>query len=436
MCIMKVLLVQLWVDRGELPIYPLGLVTLAGILKNHDVQIFDPNVSRDPSGEYHDRLHSFGPDVVGISIRNIRFYSMREKRYIFYYEDIVPMIELIRQQDRRIPIIVGGSGFSMFPQAVLERHPEIDFGVYLDGEESLPELLENLENPGKVKGIFHRENGRVHFTGTKEFAKDFPPVNWALFPPDTYSGELEGIGILSKRGCILECLYCNYPFLTGNRLRLRSPETVVDEIEYLNRRYGVEQFTFADTVFNVPKGHAESVCMEIVKRNLPVRWTAWFNEKTFGRNFMDLAIRAGCERFQFSPDAFSDQSLKLLRKNISTQQILDTYQLMRRDKRARVSYNFMIGVPGENLLSFIRMLLFALRLKLFLRGRLVQLNFTKLRIEPNTGLEKYAREEGIITEESDLMAPTLYPSILERMKFFNTRPIRKLRHMARSLVTK
>lgn len=67
--------------------------------------------------EEFQNIFSLGkPDVLGISIRNIRFYSERFKRRIFYYEDLRPLLNLIRQQNSRVSIIAGGPGFSMFPQ--------------------------------------------------------------------------------------------------------------------------------------------------------------------------------------------------------------------------------------------------------------------------------------------------------------------------------
>lgn len=414
---MRVLLVQQY-TKGEPIVYPLGLGILAGALRKYDVSIFDPNISSDPEEDYQKILNLLGPDVIGFSLRNVRFYSERYKKRILYEEGLRPFLDLIKHQKRKVIIVVGGTAFSMFPRKILEMCPEIDFGVYLEGEETFPDLLDHLDTPEKVQGIYYRKDGNIHFSGVRNVVEKFPAVGWEKLPPTSYASDLEGVGLLSKRGCLLHCLYCNYPFLSGNDVRLRAPGEVVDEIEHLYKRYGIKQFAFADTVFNVPKGLADAICVEIIKRNIPVRWTAFFDEEKFDREFMNLALDAGCVLFQFSPDAYSDRCLKKLRKNISTRHIINTYHLIRSDNRAKASYNFMIGVPDENFWDLIRMMLFSLRCKLFLKNQLGKLAFTRLRIEPNTGLEKYAREQGIISEYTNLLEPTFYPSVLRRSKFF------------------
>ena len=70
----------------------------------------------------------------------------------------------------------------------------------------------------------------------------------------------EAIGIETKRGCALKCVYCIYGFLNGRKYRFRSPEKIVDEIEALRKVHGIDSFTFVDSVFNVPQKHAEEIC--------------------------------------------------------------------------------------------------------------------------------------------------------------------------------
>lgn len=88
----------------------------------------------------------------------------------------------------------------------MEAHKEIDFGVFLEGEKTFSELVENMDIPEKVKGVSYRNDGQIHFTGKRRLIKEFPTIHWEKFPPDLYAGKLEGVGLLSKRGCVLKCL--------------------------------------------------------------------------------------------------------------------------------------------------------------------------------------------------------------------------------------
>ncbi|MBI5196652.1 MAG: radical SAM protein [Nitrospirae bacterium] len=406
---MKVLLIQLYSGTECKPVYPIGLSYLSTALTSHEVRILDQNLcGGDPFLETEKLISVFSPEVIGISIRNIHIYST-EKGYFNPDKPLSLTIDAVKKISDNIIIAAGGPGFSMFPIHFMQNEPGINFGVFLEGEESFPELLKNLDSPEKVKGVYWKNKDEVLYTGR------YAPPDFAALPkphrdfinPQKYKGEY-AIGVQSKRGCMLSCIYCAYLFLSGKTLRLRPAEKVADEIENLINNYGINEFTFVDHVFNVPKAHAEEICNEIIKRGLHVQWSAWFNEKFMDENFVDLAIRAGCRFFEFSPDGYSNRSLKWLKKNIQTKDIINTYHLLRQKNQIKIGYNFMLGIPGQNIFSLLRQAIFFLKLKVFLGKRLKLLTFNKLGIDPNTDLEKIAISEGVITQGTDLFKPTFY----------------------------
>jgi anaerobic magnesium-protoporphyrin IX monomethyl ester cyclase len=193
---MKIFLVQAYLGRREAPIFPLGLAYLASNLINHDVKVFDPNVADDPYGELAKQVKGFNPEVIGISLRNIDTTQYGDPYY--YFKTVQPTIDLLKGINQKATLVIGGSAFSIFAEKIMERIPEIDFGVYLDGEESFPELLDNLKSPEAVKGIYYRENGMVKFTGyrqTTDFIWSLKP-KWDLFELYRYNGP-ESMGVLS-----------------------------------------------------------------------------------------------------------------------------------------------------------------------------------------------------------------------------------------------
>jgi radical SAM superfamily enzyme YgiQ (UPF0313 family) len=406
---LRILLIQLYSGKECKPIYPLGLSYLSSVLPKHDVAIFDQNLcDNDPFSETENIVSDFSPAVVGISIRNIHIYSNTTG---FFNADtsLRLTIDAIKKVSDRICIIAGGPGFSMFPVRFMQNEPRINFGIFLEGEESFPQLLENLDCPEKVKAVYWRNKGEILFSDgyiPPKFETLSEPRR-DIADPRKYKGEY-AIGIQTKRGCALRCLYCVYVFLGGNGLRMRPPEDVVDEIEELVNNHGAREFSFVDHVFNIPKTHAEQICEEILRRNIQVQWSAWFNEKFMDEQFIDLAIKAGCRLFEFSPDGYSNRSLRWLKKNIQTKDITNTYRLVRKKHQVNVGYNFIRGIPGQNIFSLAGQLFFFLKLKVFLRKRLKIITFNKLGIDPNTELEKIALKEGIITPETDLFNPTFY----------------------------
>jgi putative variant cofactor biosynthesis B12-binding/radical SAM domain protein 1 len=405
---MKVLLIQLY--DYNVPVYPIGLAYIATALGGHHVRVLDQNTCEgDPYDETGRVVRDFRPDVVGISIRNLHFLSPREKKWKFYYEQLTPTIKAIRKAHKEAIIVTGGAGFSMFPHEVMKNDPEIDYGVYCEGENSFRALIENLDAPHKVAGIFIRRGEEISLIGnyTQPDFTSLEPPSRNFFNPRLYKEEY-AIGVQSKRGCALKCIYCNYPSLSGNFLRLRPPQQVVDEIEKLQSLYGVQEFTFIDNVFNIPLSHAEEICKEMINRKLRIQWTAWFNEQFMNKDFVDLIVAAGCRTIELSPDGYSNKSLKWLKKNIRTKDIIKTYKLLKNKPDIEIKYHFMMGIPGQGVFSLMAFAFFYTRLKIFLGRRLTRFHINKLYIFPNTDVEKLAIKDGIITKKTDLFSPISY----------------------------
>ncbi|MBI3378232.1 MAG: cobalamin B12-binding domain-containing protein [Nitrospirae bacterium] len=402
---MKILLIQAYLGRKEHTghIFPLGLCYIATALNGHDVRMMDLNLYDDPYGELKRTILDFRPEIVGISLRNI---DTTQKKDIFYYfKTVSPTVKLVKETDPSIRVMIGGAGFSMFAEKIMAQIPELDFGVYMEGDESVPDLVKNIDNPHKVKGIFYRDKDVVLFTGPRPLPdvsrlpmprRDFLDIKQYLDSP------ANNIGIQTKRGCPFKCSYCSYPFLNGQRVRQRSPQSIVDEIEYLVREFNVRKFMFADSVFNVPSGHAEAICKEIIKRGINVRWNAWFEIKNFTEDLLNLAIAAGCNNMAFSPDAASDKSLKALGKHITEADIYRTLKIARKAKDGIFCFNIFCTPPQQDFWGFLKTVKLYLAVNLLLFGR-GSVGVGWIRIEPETGMQRIAVEEGMIEENDDLL---------------------------------
>lgn len=405
---MKVLLLQAYLGGSEPPVFPIGLSCISASVKGHELRVFDPNVAVDPVADLQRMLEGFRPEVIGISLRNID--STNKRKVVFYYRYLKETLDIVKDSScDKARIIIGGSGFSMFAQEIMRDEPRIDYGVYLEGERTFPALLEQLGQPGSVRGVFYREGGKVIFTGpnTQADLNAAPLPDRTTIGVDPYIGSTEAIGIETKRGCMLGCIYCIYGFLNGKNMRLKAPVRVVDEIEILVKEHGVKGFTFIDSVFNLPLRHAEEICREMSRRKLNVKWSAWFNEKGLTREFIELARDAGCKNVILSPDGFSDEILKKLGKNIVKEDILRCYAVLKNIDGLEVSYNFFKNPPGQTVSAFLSLVNFCIKARREM-GRRVHFEFNSIRIEPHTALFKLALEEGMVKENQNLLFPVYY----------------------------
>ncbi|MEI8348649.1 MAG: radical SAM protein [Candidatus Omnitrophota bacterium] len=201
------------------------------------------------------KIESVKPDLIGVPIWSYR------------YKETYNFIHAIKQRYPAIAIASGGPHVSTLRKEVLKGCPEIDFGVVLEGENTLVELCQGRE-PSSIKGLLYRDAGEVVYTGERNFTTELDGVpfpKYDKFELNKYL--LKEILVISSRGCPFDCIYCPVSLAMGKVLRTRSAENVVDEIEYwYNKNY--RQFNFGDDNFTFVKDRVHRICDEIQKRGL------------------------------------------------------------------------------------------------------------------------------------------------------------------------
>ncbi len=413
---MKILLIQLRWPQNTPPIYPIAVSRLCASLSGQASPIaLDLNCVQHQGSTVQRILEAETPDMIGISFRNVDsieyedlFLSNTPLAFVSPLESLRSTVDAVRQWCSDVPIVVGGPAFTLFPETIMSKIPQIDIGITGEGEETIVELVSTIGEPDKVRGIWLRRDGQVAFTG------DRPPIcleqmsmpDFNAFDTSLYSESRFAFGIESKRGCVLHCAYCNYPFLSGRSIRIRDPKGVVDEIQEWTRRFGIRSFHFTDSVFNMPKTHAEAICHEILRRHLDIEWKAFFAIVPFDESFANLAVRAGCRLFEFSPDFMDNHVLSKMHKKYTDKDIFRTLTIAKRIAGMTVMYNFMVNAPGESLGSFARTIVFGMRLKRQLGSRGLMGTLNHIRIFPWTPIRRLAVTQGVLTDETDLLPET------------------------------
>ena len=199
---------------------------------------------------------------------------------------------------------------------------------------------------------------------------------------------------------------------------------VVDEMEQLHRKYGIEQFHFTDSVVNAPADQLEAICHELIRRNLHVRWSGFFREDTFTAAAAALYEEAGCDCFSFSPDGLYQEALDVLDKHLTEPEILQAATAAAATNVISV-YHFMVNLPGETAATVERSQRFLERLYTLHEPKrnLGTIVLNNVRILPGTPMEALARKAGIITPDTDLLYPT----------YCNPKPFETLRYRLENL---
>jgi radical SAM superfamily enzyme YgiQ (UPF0313 family) len=219
----RVLLISANTEMTDMVPLPLGLNCVAVAARNagHDVRMLDLMGSGDSRSLLRDAIEPFRPGVIGISVRNIDDQNRSEPRFLL--EPVRDMIALCRTLSAA-PVVVGGAGYSIFPEAAL-RFLNANFGVCGDGEVAFTELLRSLERGDAPTGI-----AGLRIPGEKVRGEDVvrprletlplpDPSLWAV--PAGRAGEL-WLPFQTRRGCPLACSYCSTPLIEGTAIRKRT----------------------------------------------------------------------------------------------------------------------------------------------------------------------------------------------------------------------
>jgi radical SAM superfamily enzyme YgiQ (UPF0313 family) len=249
-----------------------------------------------------------------------------------------------------VPLILGGVGFSVVPEAILE-YCGLDLGIWGEGEYSLPLLLRQLaagEDYHQVPCLVYRVGERFNRNRPRYLKlEDMPAPKRNVLDNRRYHVE-GGMGAIeTKRGCAQKCIYCADPLGKGRVVRCRSPQSVADEVATL-REMGVDHFHICDSEFNLPLSHARDVCLEIIRRGLgsKVKWYAYCSPVPFDEELATLFQKAGCAGINFGADSGSDFMLHTLGRNFKFEDLVRTAQICRRQGLVFM-YDLLQGGPGE-----------------------------------------------------------------------------------------
>jgi radical SAM superfamily enzyme YgiQ (UPF0313 family) len=397
------------------PVTPVALDYICSALSRHSfrVDILDLSFAASWQHELDDYLQNRQPLLIGLSVRNT------DDCYYLSHDFIIPrikeIVDHIRQRTDR-PMILGGVGFSVMPQGILE-FLNVDLGIWGDGEWSLSDFVLRLsknEDPHRTPGLIYRKDGRLKRNPAQfRDLHDLPLPKRDAVDNARYFREGGMVGIETKRGCNQRCIYCADPVAKGKSIRSRPPKIVVDEIEQLLGN-GVDYLHVCDSEFNLPYGHAVEVCKEIVGRGLGerVKWYAYLSPVPFTMELASLMKKAGCQGIDFGVDHGDDRMLENLGRKFKAEELRRTAAICH-ECNITFMYDLLLGGPEEDKRSLRR----AIDLMKEINPTRVGIS-AGIRIYPGTRLAELLKDEeghrpdlnirGVMTP--DFLAPVFYVS--------------------------
>lgn len=325
---------------------PMGALYIATYLQEHgyDVKFIDCSVEDD----WHNQVSAEVKDAICIGS-----YCMS-----IHIKYLIPLLEEVKKINPSIKTVLGGAHPTLFPEQTA-ADPLVDFVVVGEGEETMLELVqfieENATDFSSVKGIsFKTGVGGVHSTPNREFIDmdTLPFVDWSLMSQKALDSMKTKIArVQTSRGCPFLCAFCINVVSKNGKMRYRSPQKVVDEIEHLVNTYGVKRIGIRDEVFLLNRQKAREIAEGIIDRGIKITWLAnphvrFLRESWVDDEYLDLLKRSGCTKLQCGGESGSQRVLDMLHKTVTPEDILNFVR--RTNKHGIISLvAFMTGLPTE-----------------------------------------------------------------------------------------
>ena len=281
------------------------------------------------------KIETFQPDLIGITLLSLGYktaYKMLNKMKAIYPE---------------IPIVAGGPHVSLLKEKVIEECEAIDYGVVYEGEKTLIEMCLGQKEIPEIKGLMYRAKNNIVYNGPRNNDYSLDELPFPLYEKfELHKYVHEGV-IISSRGCPYKCIFCPNQLITP-AFRMRSPQNVVDEIEYWYGK-GYRQFNFDDDNFNQSRKRVHEICNLIEQRNLEglmLRCSNGLRADRLNREVLLHLWKVGFRYLGIGADGGNNKVLKNLQKGEQIEHIENAVKLAT-DIGFGVKLFFVVGTPGE-----------------------------------------------------------------------------------------
>jgi magnesium-protoporphyrin IX monomethyl ester (oxidative) cyclase len=349
---------------------PLGLANIGAILEanNYNVSIVDIlaegiNVIKKTKKytrvglskeTIFEKLNYYKPDIVGISTM-----------FTAYSGDAHDVAKIVKEYNPKTIVVFGGAHASILYKNVL-HDPNVDIVVIGEGEETILEIVRKAEVENSlqnINGTAIRNNQGEIILNPRRFPilklDSLPLPARHLLPMDAYLRDCKenrssytmrtpSTTVVTSRGCPGNCIYCAVPTIWGRSWRPFGAARIINEIEFLVKRYGVKEIQFLDDNISVSRDRLEKICDGIIQKKLNIKWTCpngiaiW----TLDKQLLLKMKKSGCYRLTFGIESGHPETQKFIRKNLNLKKAKEIIKIAN-DIGLWTFSTYIIGFPYE-----------------------------------------------------------------------------------------
>lgn len=384
---------ELDVEASEKTYYPLGLAYLHSYLESKEIEVETLPLNyvsgKECIKEVLSKIKTFSPDILGLNLLT----SNRVSSY--------KLIEEVHKRYPRLQIVLGGIHSTIMYEQLIEKFPYI-IVVLGEGEITFEELIKELGNKSpdlnKIDGLAFWKGDGVGRTPPRRVIQDLDILPFPKHDMFFKSDKRKFASLLTTRGCFFSCSFCCLNPETKRMVRYRSPENVVDEIEYLTINFPqIEEIIIQDDSFFVDNERVIKICDEIIRRKIKMSFVCSGRIKPVSKEMIKKLEQANFRTVMVGIETCNDEMLRRAHKGISKADIVKTFKLFKKSK-LNIKTFLIVGLPGETKETILEACKFMQQLQ-----RIKYVSFPPssniLVIYPGTEVYEIAKEQGIIDDD-------------------------------------
>ncbi len=340
---MKVLLIEppkdIWFIMGEYLPPPYGIIQLGAYLEEHvtdvDVKVLDCNASKIDWDELERQIENYRPDVVGCSSLSTCNTYLTART-----------LQLARNTLPDSLTVTGGQHFTFTDQASLEAYPEIDVIVRGEGEVTFAELVKAKMNNSplsEVTGITYRDGDGIHRNPDRPLIQDLntlPYPGYHLVKDIVHKYHFAAMGgrgnnyalVEGGRGCPHQCTFCTQWRHWCGKWRVKTPERIADEMEYIYNEYGSRFIWLTDDNFG-PGDRARRLSEELLRRDIgdDLMWFVQMrcDDVVSVKDSLPVMRKSGLQWVMMGVESPRPETLELYKKGIEPNTALEAVKLLK-----------------------------------------------------------------------------------------------------------
>ena len=373
----------------------IGIEYLSASLKENNYQVemlFFPYTTSDKveNKSIIDKIKSYKPDIICFS------------PFSFQYPLEISRADFIKKEFPDLYILFGGVHVNSVPNIVMEDE-SIDGIIVGEADKTIVEFAKNYEagDITPTPSLWYKKDGKIVRNPMAPLEQDldrFPFPDKDLFYNSPLAPKARGFAYtaLGSRGCPFSCTYCSNNvfsrlYADQKRLRYRSPENFIAELEQNKKKYNFPRVEFADDVLAIDVPRLKRL-MELYKEKVNVPFACFFHPKLVSEEVVKLLSDGGCTWFKLGVQSANEEYRKKFLNRFETNaNILEVSRLSVKYK-LKFSFDHILHLPGETKEHLIEAVNF------YNECRPTIINFWDLMYLPATDIIKYGLEYKTISE--------------------------------------